>query len=503
MKILAMYLPQFHRVKENDEWWGEGFTEWVTVKKANRLYDGHKQPNIPYNDNYYNLLEKSVFEWQADLVKKSGIDGVCIYHYWFEKGKQILEKPAELLLQWNDIELPFCFSWANETWARTWSNLTDKNVWASSFENTKGSKESGILLEQKYGGIDDWKSHFEYLLTFFKDSRYIKIDNKPVIAIHKANDMHCLENMVEVWNNLAISNGFSGIYVVGNALRGSQRESCDSIFVCQPGTAMQLCSSTEKNGVQCYDYDEVWKNILSQTMSEKATMGAFVGYDDTPRHGTFGSVIENGSPEKFEKYMRMLVEKNRKNGSDLMFINAWNEWGEGMYLEPDTENEQKYIEALSRIVLNKQQNDESYDKAVKSEDSVMYELFYKKQFQLDREKHLEKILDKWMKLRENEISLFSEYKNKKIIIYGYGLLGKHLIFDLKMDDIEPICIIDRNVNVDSEYTVLSPEEEWPKADLFVVSATFDYGYIYRRIKQRVSDAYIVSLEHMIFEKKVW
>ena len=118
MKVIAMYLPQFHRVKENDEWWGEGFTEWTAVRGAKQLFNGHYQPRIPQNRNYYDLLEKDTMLWQASLMKQYGIDGMCIYHYWFKDGRKILEKPAENLLQWKDVDMPFCFSWANETWAR-------------------------------------------------------------------------------------------------------------------------------------------------------------------------------------------------------------------------------------------------------------------------------------------------------------------------------------------------------------------------------------------------
>ena len=121
MKVLAMYLPQFHRVMENDQWWGTGFTEWTAAKGAEKLYEGHYQPRIPKNQYYYNLLDKDAMQWQAELMKKYHIDGMCIYHYWFKDSRRILEKPAENLLKWKNIEMPFCFYWANVTWARTWS----------------------------------------------------------------------------------------------------------------------------------------------------------------------------------------------------------------------------------------------------------------------------------------------------------------------------------------------------------------------------------------------
>lgn len=179
MKILALYLPQFHRVPENDEWWGEGFTEWTTVRNALPLFPEHEQPHIPKDNYYYDLLDKSTFQKQAEQIKNSGMDGICIYHYWFKNGRQILEKPAEKLLQWKDIQLPYCFSWAHEPWARTWGNFGDQNKWTSIYDKGKNSDRE-LLLEQKYGNAVDWKRHFEYLLPFFSDNRYIK-DRKSVV----------------------------------------------------------------------------------------------------------------------------------------------------------------------------------------------------------------------------------------------------------------------------------------------------------------------------------
>lgn len=124
MRVIAMYLPQFHRVKENDIWWGEGFTEWTSVRSAERLFPGHEQPHVPLHGNYYDLLQPETMRWQAELMKRFGVDGMCFYHYYFKDGRKILEKPAENLLQWKDIDMPFCFSWANESWVRSWSRLS-------------------------------------------------------------------------------------------------------------------------------------------------------------------------------------------------------------------------------------------------------------------------------------------------------------------------------------------------------------------------------------------
>lgn len=213
-KTIAIYLPQYHRVKENDEWWGEGFTEWTAVKQAESYYEGHSQPRVPLNENYYDLDDKHTLEWQAALARQYGIYGFCFYHYYFKNGRKILERPAENLLRWRDILLRYCFSWANMSWVRTWHNFTIRGSWASKFEQYVEG-ESSVLLEQKYGEEADWIAHFNYLLPFFKDERYIKIDDKPFFVFHEISDIACITEMTSCWRTLAKKNGFSDMFFCG------------------------------------------------------------------------------------------------------------------------------------------------------------------------------------------------------------------------------------------------------------------------------------------------
>lgn len=141
MKAIALYFPQFHEVKENSIWWGEGFTEWTTVKKAVPLYEGHRQPVKPLNDYYYDLLNPDTLRWQAELMHRYQLDGMSFYHYWFENGKMLLERPAENLLRYRDIDMPFCFYWANETWARSWSLEYQKPPWTRLYEKKNIGKQ--------------------------------------------------------------------------------------------------------------------------------------------------------------------------------------------------------------------------------------------------------------------------------------------------------------------------------------------------------------------------
>lgn len=348
MKVYALFLPQFHAIKENDEWWGEGFTEWKNVKNAKPLFHGHKQPLVPLNANYYNLTNKETVYWQTDLMYKYGIDGLIYYHYYFN-GKLLLEKPAENLLQWKDINQPFFFNWANHSWFRSW----------------EGSKE--LLIEQTYGGKVEWKHHFDYLLPFFKDDRYIKIDNKPVFMIYDPSFSEKNE-MFNLFNSLCRENGFDGIYVVEECADMRMKEYHDfkenlssvthKIYITQPSAGKKLyidSMSTFQNflfrlnrklaqyglmkRVQKFEGEKMLSLIKENRISDELIIpGAFFGWDNTPRHGVRGSIISEVSKEAFIDYMDSVAESN------FVVINAWNEWAEGMMLEPTEEHRYKYLE---------------------------------------------------------------------------------------------------------------------------------------------------------------
>lgn len=215
--------------------------------------------------------------WQSELMKTYQIDGMCMYHYWFENGKRILEKPAENLLKWTDISMPFCFCWANETWSRTWKKLLDSNSWSDIYEQKNRNNESGILLKQSYGREKDWQDHFEYLLPFFMDKRYIKVNGMPVFVILKPSKIFSLYNMMDYFNQLALKYGLPGIFVIGmekNGLPG-----LDAACIKQPGYAMEEYNkqkSVLKQPVNTYPYDKIWEIILKQKVSnEKVYLCAF------------------------------------------------------------------------------------------------------------------------------------------------------------------------------------------------------------------------------------
>lgn len=365
VKIIANYLPQYHQIPENDAWWGEGFTDWIAVKKAHPLFENHNQPRIPLDENYYDLSEVKNVRWQAELAKKYGIYGFGIYHYWFSSNMQLLQKPSEIILENKDIDINFMFIWDNFSWKRTWSKLNTGAAYAPAFDGEKKDNESksdnGILAELKYGDEKDWEIHFNYLLPFFKDNRYIKINNKPVFAFYQArNNFPVIKQMVDFWNQLAKKNGFEGIMCLSKDIlypvKLERRMKYSPFQMTTPFLFLKYKIKfklfQKKNEIAKWDYDKVWKDILfeARVSAKDSYLCGFVDYDDSPRRGNKGRIITGGTPDKFEKYMRKLLQISKKQNKEYVFLMAWNEWGEGSYLEPDTKQQYKYLEAIKRVV---------------------------------------------------------------------------------------------------------------------------------------------------------
>lgn len=368
VKIIANYLPQFHRIKENDEWWGEGFTDWIAVKNAKPLFKDHKQPKTPLNNNYYRLDDIETIKWQASLANKYGIYGFGIYHYWFSSSLQLLQRPAELLLSNKDVKIHYMFIWDNLSWKRTWSKLNRGLDWAPIKDGTKKQNDNGILAEVVYGDEQDWKKHYEYLKPFFEDERYIRINNKPIFAIFQPrNDIKTIKKMAAYWDFLAKEDGFDGIMFLSKESIWPERLEMKMRYAPFAPTSVKafikykihdyMCK--HKHEIAFYDYDECWDNILkeAQKSSRDSLLCGFVNYDDTPRRGEKGHVILNGNPDKFKEKLSQLIDISMSQGKEYIFLMAWNEWGEGAYLEPDSKNKYQYLEAVRQCVFKK--NDET------------------------------------------------------------------------------------------------------------------------------------------------
>ncbi|MBS5111744.1 MAG: glycoside hydrolase family 99-like domain-containing protein [Coprobacillus cateniformis] len=374
MKVIAFYLPQYHTFKENNEWWGEGFTEWTNLKKAQPLFENHYQPRIPLNKNYYNLLEDHVMEWQTKIAKENGVYGFCFYHYWFD-GHMLMQKPMEKFLKNTNCDLNFCISWANEHWTKAWV-----------------SKSDTVLIEQKYGDEKQWTEHFNYFLQFFKDERYICEDNTPLLVIYRPELIDCLQEMLDCWTKLAKKNGFNGMkyafqhvsydnlnkidsrfdYAIEYQPAYARREYQSNTYTFLSNIKRKINTFTEKNfnisidvhkyigrnkGPLKINYDDLWKSYLNRTPNKDIYIpGAFVDWDNTPRRQEGGSVFIGASPEKFKKYFNELVIKAKNiYKQDKIFIFAWNEWTEGGYLEPDEKYGYEYLKAIKNVLI---ENDE-------------------------------------------------------------------------------------------------------------------------------------------------
>lgn len=364
VKVLAMYLPQYHRIPENDEFWGEGFTDWVSVKNAKPLYAGHNQPRIPLNNNYYDLSEKESVAWQAGLAKEYGVYGFGIYHYWFNSEKNLLTKPAEIILN-NDIDINFFFTWDNLSWKRSWSNVKGANDWAPNMDTSKGQGPA-ILIPYILGMKEDWEKHYLWLSPFFKDPRYIKKDNRPMFSIlHYSKE---IAEMCRYWDRLAQKDGFDGMFFVFEHRKKNHGLSgTDFVFKYEPTYSgwesepfidkmirKVRTNFIDRGGVKSvFNYDVIWKRIIknAEDMPEPNIFhGALVAFDDTPRRGKRARLIENSSPQKFEKYMSQLINISSNQNKDFLFLIAWNEWGEGAMLEPDEVDGYSYLEALRNAI---------------------------------------------------------------------------------------------------------------------------------------------------------
>jgi len=310
-KYIAFYLPQFHKIEENNIWWGQGFTEWTNLKKTKALYEGHYQPRIPLDQNYYDLLDEKVLRWQAKLANDFGLHGFCFYHYWFN-GKKLLEKPLELLLGVKDINLNFCFSWANETWSRTW-NGTQKDV----------------LIKQEYGGEENWVKHIEYLIPFFKDKRYLKKGTRPMFLIYNLKNIPFFDKMLKTWNERLNKEGIGDIYLIETL--NSFNHGVNMSFVeeqvefepwytiskkWQWRLSMKSKRILRKVFIKPYkipkafhsiiSFDKIYHEIIRRNSRNRGKINpcVFPGWDNTPRKARIknATIIEGESPDKFREY---------------------------------------------------------------------------------------------------------------------------------------------------------------------------------------------------------
>lgn len=375
-RIIAIYLPQFHPIPENDKWWGKGFTEWTNVGRAKPLFRGHDQPKVPADLGYYDLRLPEVREAQAQLAREAGIEGFCYYHYWFGNGRRLLERPFNEVLQSGKPDFPFCLCWANHTWSNT------------TWEKAKSKTTNSILVEQLYPGVDDYIKHFSAVLPAFKDKRYITVNGKPVFVVYHPWDIPDTHLFIDTWQKLANENGLPGIHFVAMSpsTTSHEKQPDGSIKVVLP----DLNSSAEVyNRVLDLGFDAV--NSFGKRRGELLSKGKWItysreillrmglntkllynypktvkfffapedkwdnvyptvmpGYDRTARIGNGEGIFINNTPQNFKQHMLDAIDivKDKPSQQQIIFINAWNEWAEGCYLEPDLTYGHGFLDAI-------------------------------------------------------------------------------------------------------------------------------------------------------------
>lgn len=356
-RLLAFYLPQFYPTKENNEWWGDGFTEWTNVRRGKPLFRDHYQPRVPSVLGYYDLRNPEVREQQAELAKEAGIEGFCYWHYWFS-GRKLLDKVFSEVVSSGKPDFPFCLCWANHSWyQKTWDpNKPDK-----------------LLIEQTYDGVEDDIAHFYELLPAFKDSRYIKVNGKLLFGIYAPMDFNGKRFALfkKTWNDLAVKHGLDGFYFYGFTFKkedvGKIKDmGYDNVVVdyirerfIETSLFRNILERLERAFTQkpnkVYPYEDYASSLLRTFNPSDDTWPCIVPcFDHSPRSGNRGIILHHSTPEKWKTLCKELFNlcKKREPEQNLVFIKAWNEWGEGNYLEPDEVYGKEYIIATKESLTD-------------------------------------------------------------------------------------------------------------------------------------------------------
>ena len=357
MEVIAYYLPQYYPFKENNEWWGEGFTEWTNVGKAKQLFRNHYQPKVPANLGYYDLRLLEVKKKQAELAKEAGITGFCYWHYWFGNGKKLLDIPFQDVLSSNEPDFPFCLGWANESWkAKVWNN-----------DDTSGDK---LLIEQLYPGVDDIEAHFYSILPALKDKRYMRIEDKPVFVIYKPLLMPNANEFILMWNKLAKENNISeGFFFIGHTININEKASIiklgfDAVNIVRIGEHRFNKNVIKKIPYKLFkfkvlgkplklNYSFISKYFVDDVEKEEDLIPTIIpNWDHTPRSGKKGVVFHNSTPKLFKKHVMDVLNVISTKKRKIVFVKSWNEWGEGNYMEPDLKYGKEFIKVLGESITN-------------------------------------------------------------------------------------------------------------------------------------------------------
>lgn len=354
-KVVAFYLPQYHQIKENDEWWGEGFTEWTNVKKAKPNFVGHNQPHVPENGRYYDLSNLDVQKEQARIATQYGISAFCYYMYWFN-GRRVLEKPLDLRLNDRSINMDFCICWANENWTRTWDG-----------------KANDILLEQRHTNESD-RDFIKDAMKYLAHPNYLRIDGKLVLLVYRVDLMVDSPKTVDIWRSEVRAAGLGELYLCAVQFYGiddprdwgfdAAVEFPPHGWLVQenlPDYKIEITNSEFKGTI--FDYKKTVDFALKKPLPDyNWHRGAFPSWDNTARRQHTPHIFANSSPDEFQRWMLGILRQQvimSKSASQMVFVNAWNEWGEGAHLEPDARDGHSYLQSVQSALNDLQQEKEA------------------------------------------------------------------------------------------------------------------------------------------------
>lgn len=360
VRVIAIYLPQYYPIPENDEIWGKGFTEWINVGKAKPLFRGHYQPRIPADLGYYDLRVPEVREAQATMASDAGVEGFMYWHYWFGNGKRLLERPFDEVLSSCKPDFPFCLGWANHSWTtKTWTKMNQ-------------FQQNRVIVEQLYPGEVDHINHFYNVLPAFKDKRYITIEEEPIFMLYDPLAVTNVTLFIQLWKELAKKNGLKGIHFVGLASGWTENNQkvIDAGYDAVAPSNLWHAESKVKgkykkmfeniirqnfNGIWLdkYKYRDIIKYLITEfDYKENAYPSAIPQWDRSPRSGKRAVIYHGSTPDLFKKHLQDVIKavENRQAEKRIVFLRSWNEWGECNYIEPDIKYGMAYLDALKEVI---------------------------------------------------------------------------------------------------------------------------------------------------------
>lgn len=374
-RIIALYLPQFHRTEENDRYWGPGFTEWTNVAQARPLFRGHAQPNIPADLGFYDLRMPQVRAAQAELAREAGIEGFCYWHYWFGGGQETLSMPLDEVVRLREPDFPFCVGWANHDWT------------TQSWTRRKRRENGEYIFRQTYPGVEDEERHFARLLPCFSDRRYIRVDGKLLFLVFQPNLIPDASAWMRRWNRFAAEHGLGGFHFVGlgepiplldrqtafhpeaginGVYDAIRKKGFDAVMsVNQKYAELKATGPARKIAhalfrrirpgliLEKYRYPAIVRHYYTPADTrEDVYPQLLAGWDRSPRSGRDAIIYYGRTPEAFELAIRDSLACVREKAPEhrIVFLNSWNEWGEGAYVEPDVAHGHAYLDAIRRAV---------------------------------------------------------------------------------------------------------------------------------------------------------